>query len=136
MSGICGYVGRADPALLDVMLAAIDYRGDHTDVDHGPGMGLGYRWWGGRAGQSPSIHRDGPHRTACAGTFAPPVPSPAAALRGRLDPRGQGLEDLDGASPAPRGTGVVGAFASSATPSGSARCTTSSTPASSTSPAS
>ena len=48
MSGICGFVGPADPAVLGPMLDAIDYRGDRTDVAHAAGAGLGYRWWGGR----------------------------------------------------------------------------------------
>src|SRR5262245_38101368 len=76
------------------MLAAIDYRGDWTDTAHAPGVGLGYRWWGGRPGKSPGIHREGPHLVACAGTFAPPVPSPAAALVERIH---SGLATLDGA---------------------------------------
>ncbi|MCI0458049.1 MAG: hypothetical protein L0Z62_13880 [Gemmataceae bacterium] len=94
MSGICGYVGQGDPAVLEAMLAAIDYRGDRTDTAHAPGVGLGYRWWGGRPGKSPGIHRDGPHLVACSGTFAPPVPSPAAALIERVR---SGLHSLDGA---------------------------------------
>jgi asparagine synthase (glutamine-hydrolysing) len=94
MSGICGYVGQADPAVLEAMLAAIDYRGDQTDTAVAPGVGLGYRWWGGRPGKSPGIHRDGPHLVVCAGTFAPPVPSPAAAL---IDRTRSGLATLDGA---------------------------------------
>jgi asparagine synthase (glutamine-hydrolysing) len=94
MSGICGYVGQADAGVLQAMLAAIDYRGDQTDVAEVPGVGLGYRWWGGRPGKSPGIHRDGPHLVACAGTFAPPVPSPAAALVERIR---TGLDTLDGA---------------------------------------
>src|SRR5260370_37643428 len=84
MSGICGFVGSADLSLVDAMLAAIDYRGDKTDVAQAPGVGLGYRWWGGRPGKSPAIYRNGPHLVACAGTLAPPVPSPAAALWERL----------------------------------------------------
>ncbi|MGH2669637.1 MAG: hypothetical protein ACRDH5_11090, partial [bacterium] len=97
MSGICGWVGEADPAGLEAMLAAIDYRGDRTDIAHARGAALGYRWWGGRPGKSPGIHRDGPHLVACAGTFAPPVPSPAAALLDRLRPGPEGLDTLDGA---------------------------------------
>lgn len=91
MSGICGWAGEADPAVLHRMLDAIDYRGDRTDHEVAPGAALGYRWWGGRPGKSPGIHRDGPHLVACAGTLAPPVPSPAEAL---LDPD---LATLDGA---------------------------------------
>jgi len=96
VSGICGYVGEADPSVLDAMLAAIDYRGDRTETVSVPGAGLGYRWWGGRPGKSPGIHRDGPQLVACAGTLAPPVASPAAALLDRLR-SGDPLHDLDGA---------------------------------------
>jgi len=84
MSGICGWVGRADRALLDAMLAAIEYRGDQTDTEVGEGAAIGYRWWGGRPGKSPGLHRDGSHVVTCAGTLAPPVPSPAARLLQRL----------------------------------------------------
>jgi asparagine synthase (glutamine-hydrolysing) len=94
MSGICGYVGQGDPTVLQAMLTAIDYRGDQTDVAVAPGVGLGYRWWGGRPGKSPGIHRDGAHLIACAGTFAPPVPSPAAAL---VEQVRTSLATLDGA---------------------------------------
>jgi asparagine synthase (glutamine-hydrolysing) len=97
MSGICGFVGAADPAVVDAMLAAIDYRGDRTDVASAPGVVIGYRWWGGRPGKSPGIHREGAHLVACAGTFAPPVDSPAAALAERLHPGPDGLDALDGA---------------------------------------
>ncbi len=95
MSGLCGWVGDADPATLHAMLAAIDYRGDRTDTAHAPGIALGYRWWGGRPGKSPGIHRDGTHLVACAGTLAPPVPSPAAALHAMLER--DALHGLDGA---------------------------------------
>jgi asparagine synthase (glutamine-hydrolysing) len=94
MSGICGWVGDADPATLDAMLAAIDYRGDSVDRATAPGVALGYRWWRGRPGKSPGIHRDGAHLVACAGTFAPSVASPAAAL---IDKLNHGTNDLDGA---------------------------------------
>ena len=97
MSGICGYIGEGSPGVLDAMLAAIDYRGDKTDVAHAPGIGLGYRWWGGRPGKSPSIHRDDPHWVACAGTLAPSVASPAAELLKRLNASPDALTDLDGA---------------------------------------
>jgi asparagine synthase (glutamine-hydrolysing) len=97
MSGICGYVGTANPAVLDAMLAAIDYRGDATDTAHGAGFGLGYRWWKGRPGKSEAIHRVGSHALACAGTLAPPAPSPAAELLRRLSNPADALEDLDGA---------------------------------------
>jgi asparagine synthase (glutamine-hydrolysing) len=97
MSGICGFAGTADPAVVHAMLAAIDYRGDRTDVVALPGVALGYRWWGGRPGKSPGIHRAGSHFVACAGTLAPPVPSPAAVLADRLQPGPDGLDALDGA---------------------------------------
>jgi asparagine synthase (glutamine-hydrolysing) len=97
MSGICGFVGPGDPAVIAAMLAAIDYRGDRDDVATAPGAALGYRWWSGRPGKSPGIHRDGPHLIACAGTLAAPVPSPAAVLRDRLRPGPDGLDTLDGA---------------------------------------
>ena len=97
MSGICGWVGEADPATLDAMLDAIDYRGDRIDKAFASGVALGYRWWGGRPGKSPGIHRDGQHLVACAGTFAPPTDSPAAALPGKLNAGADGLADLDGA---------------------------------------
>lgn len=84
MSGICGWVGRADPAVLDAMLAAIEYRGDRTDTEVTERAALGYRWWGGRPGKSPGLHRDGASLVTCAGTLAPPVPSPAARLLHRL----------------------------------------------------
>ena len=42
MSGICGWVGEADPAVLDAMLDAIDYRGDRIDKAVAPGVALGY----------------------------------------------------------------------------------------------
>ena len=45
MSGICGWVGRADPTVLDNMLAAIEYRGDRTDTEVTAQAALGYRWW-------------------------------------------------------------------------------------------
>lgn len=97
MSGICGFVGDGDPAALGAMLAAIDYRGDQSEDLQVPGAALGYRWWSGRPGKSPGLHRDGPHVVACAGTLAPPVESPAAVLRSRLTPGSEGLETLDGA---------------------------------------
>lgn len=97
MSGICGFVGAADPSVLDAMLAAIAYRGDRTDTALAPGAGLGYRWWGGRPGKSPGIHTEGPHLVACAGTLVPPVPSPAATLLQRLRADGDDLAGLDGA---------------------------------------
>lgn len=101
MSGICGYIGEADPGVLQAMLEAVPYRGDRTDTASGPGFGLGYRWWGDRPGKSPGIWKapDGV-RTACAGTLAPAVPSPAADLDARLREGRTG--DLDGAFAAAR----------------------------------
>ena len=96
MSGICGYVGEADPAVLDAMLAAIDYRGDRSDTAHVPGAGLGYRWWPGRPGKSPGVHREGAHLVACAGALAPPAASPAASLLEQLRSE-DALRHLDGA---------------------------------------
>ncbi len=84
MSGLCGWVGDADPATLDAMLGAIDYRGDSIDKVLVPGVALGYRWWNGRPGKSPGIHREGTHLVACAGTFAPSVAAPAAELISQL----------------------------------------------------
>src|SRR5437867_1778502 len=97
MSGICGFAGAGDPAVIEAMLAAVEYRGDRNDIVALPGVSLGYRWWSGRPGKSPGIHRDGAHLVACAGAFAPPAPSPAAALRSRLAPGSDGLDTLDGA---------------------------------------
>lgn len=97
MSGICGYVGATDSAVLERMLAVIDYRGDRTDTVHQEQVGLGYRWWGGRPGKSPAIHVEGTHWMACAGTLAPVVPSPAASLLAKLKAGALDLSDLDGA---------------------------------------
>jgi asparagine synthase (glutamine-hydrolysing) len=97
MSGICGFVGNGEPAVVDAMLNATDYRGDKTDIASAPGVTLGYRWWSGRPGKSQSIYRDGLHLVACAGTLAPPVDSPAAFLRGLLPQGPGGLGPLDGA---------------------------------------
>ena len=106
MSGLCGFVGPGDPAWVSTMLAAIPYRGDRTDTAHAAGVGLGYRWWGGRPGKSPGIFR-GPDGAivVCAGTFAPPVADPAADLDRRLRQGDAGLADLDGAFAAARWDG-------------------------------
>ena len=100
MSGICGWAGDAEPSVFDAMLNAISYRGDGVDKAIAPGVALGYRWWRGRPGKLPCIHRDGAHLLACAGAFAPSVASPAAALAHRLN---DGARDLDGAFAAPLG---------------------------------
>ncbi|MDB5098587.1 MAG: Asparagine synthetase [Cyanobacteria bacterium RYN_339] len=91
MSGICGWVGEADPATLTAMLDAIDYRGDRTDTAFAPGVALGYRWWGDRPGKAPGILRDGPRLAVMAGTLAPAVADPAAAFLAGLP------ADVDGA---------------------------------------
>lgn len=97
MSGICGIVGADDAGTLERMLAAIDYRGDTSLVERGPGFALGYRFWKGRPGKAPAIVREGSRVIACAGTLAPPVPSPAQTIldRTKHDPRALG--DIDGA---------------------------------------
>lgn len=97
MSGLCGYVGQADPNVLDAMLAAIDYRGDATDKAVLPGVGLGYRWFRGRPGKSPGIHRESSRLAVCAGTLVPPVESPAATLTQRVHDPNDTLANLDGA---------------------------------------
>jgi asparagine synthase (glutamine-hydrolysing) len=76
------------------MLAAIDYRGDQSDTAIADGAGMGYRWWSGRRGKSPSIHRAGSSLAACAGSLAPPVTSPAEELAERIR---HGLATIDGA---------------------------------------
>jgi asparagine synthase (glutamine-hydrolysing) len=95
MSGICGWVGEAPRERLEAMLHAIDYRGDTSDSHLGEGFALGYRFWAGRPGKSPRIRRAGDAATACAGTLAPPVPSPAEALAARI--ASADFADLDGA---------------------------------------
>jgi asparagine synthase (glutamine-hydrolysing) len=97
LSGICGWVGERDPGALSGMLEAIAYRGDSTATAHPPGAALGYRFWTGRPGKSPGLFIEGSHVVACAGTLAPPVTFPAAALRDRLAAGPAGLADLDGA---------------------------------------
>ncbi len=102
MSGICGFAGPVDPTVLDLMLAAIDYRGDRSDRALAPGVGLGHRFWAGRPGKSSGAHREGPDLCVCAGGLAPPVSSPAAALGQMLARGAQGLTDVDGAFAAAR----------------------------------
>ena len=94
MSGICGWVGRQDPSILDAMLEAIDYRGDRADRAISEGVAIGYRFWGSRPGKAQQIHRRGADLVACAGTFAPPVTDPAAELSQMLD---RDPQNLDGA---------------------------------------
>src|SRR5438270_872799 len=95
MSAIAGYVGNADPSVLDRMLEAVAYRGDKSDTAHVPGAGIGYRMWSGRPGKSSGVHREGDSLTAMSGSFAPPVPSPAAMLSALLADPGR-LATLDG----------------------------------------
>lgn len=96
MSGIAGYVGEAPPGTLEAMLGAISYRGDRSDTATAPGVGLGYRFWGGRPNKSQAIFK-GPagELVATAGTLAPPVDSPAATFNGLL--ASHQLAELDGA---------------------------------------
>jgi asparagine synthase (glutamine-hydrolysing) len=95
MSAIAGYVGDADPAVLDCMLAAVDYRGDNSDTATPPGAGIGYRMWSGRAGKSQGVSRNGNVVAVVSGSFAPPVKSPGEDLQAVLtDP--ERLAALDG----------------------------------------
>lgn len=59
MSAIAGYLGAADPSVLDRMLTAVAYRGDRSDTASVPGAEIGYRMWSGRPGKSAGAHRDG-----------------------------------------------------------------------------
>ncbi|MEO7330673.1 MAG: asparagine synthase-related protein [Minicystis sp.] len=97
MSGLCGWVGHAEPSVLARMLAAIDYRGDHDDSEITAHAALACRAWRGRPGKAKGILRDGKVRVACAGALAPTVPSPTAWLRERLRAPTPDLADLDGA---------------------------------------
>jgi asparagine synthase (glutamine-hydrolysing) len=96
VSGICGWLGETDPAVLGAMLAVIDYRGEQTETLVEGGVALGYRWFPGRPGKSPGIFRAGMDRVACAGTLVPAVSSPAEELY-RLLATGAMLDALDGA---------------------------------------
>src|SRR5262245_24585923 len=95
MSAIRGYVGGGDPAVLDAMLAAVVYRGDTSHRAVGDGAGFGFRGWVGRPGKSTGVHCDGASMAVVAGSFAPPVLSPAAAL-GDVVSRPDRLAALDG----------------------------------------
>jgi len=101
MSGICGFIGAGDSGWLEPMLAAISYRGDANATASGDRFGLGYRFWRGRPGKAQAIFEatDGT-LTVAAGTLAPMVPNPAAALDARL--RSNDLSELDGAFGAAR----------------------------------
>ncbi|MES2572631.1 MAG: asparagine synthase-related protein [Verrucomicrobiota bacterium] len=80
MSALAGYVGNADPSVLDRMLSAVAYRGDQSDTATAPGIGIGYRLWSGRSGKSTGIHREGNLLAAVSGSFAPTTDAPAAEL--------------------------------------------------------
>ncbi|HWO22437.1 MAG TPA: asparagine synthase-related protein [Kofleriaceae bacterium] len=102
MSGICGWVGAPEAAgedTLERMLGAIAYRGDTSARARATAAGatLGYRFWRGRPGKSAGIERDGARLAACAGTFAPAVPSPARAVLERTAASPPALGDADGA---------------------------------------
>jgi asparagine synthase (glutamine-hydrolysing) len=97
VSGICGWVGRGEPGVVERMLSAIDYRGDHQDIATTSRAALGYRSWKGRPNKATGILRDGAALVACAGAFAPPVSSPTAWLCERLARPAPDLSDLDGA---------------------------------------
>jgi asparagine synthase (glutamine-hydrolysing) len=93
MSGICGWVGDPEHGdTLDRMLGAIDYRGDTSARETLRGATFGYRFWAGRPGKSPGVARAGTRAAVCAGTFAPPVESPARAVLERT-----AFDDVDGA---------------------------------------
>jgi len=95
MSAIAGYVGNADPAVLDKMLDAVAYRGDRSDTAHANGAGIGYRMWSGRPGKSSGVHRDGNSLSAVSGSCVPRVDSPAAELPAILNDPAR-LARLDG----------------------------------------
>jgi asparagine synthase (glutamine-hydrolysing) len=97
MSGICGFVGPAEPGVLDAMLAAIDYRGDTSDTSVDGKVGLGHRYWKQRPGKAAGVHREGVLLSVCAGTLAPPIAAPAAELLRLLRLGGDNLGALDGA---------------------------------------
>jgi asparagine synthase (glutamine-hydrolysing) len=92
---LCGWVGKASPDLTERMLARIAYRGDRQEVWLGPGVSLGYRWWGERPGKAGGILSCGEERVVCCGTLAPPSENPAATLRQLLTSKD--LTRLDGA---------------------------------------
>ncbi len=97
MSGIAGVIGRADPALVEQMLGAIDYRGDTSDVAVSGEVTLGYRFWRGRPNKGQAIVRRGGALLACAGTLAPPVETPGEWLLDRVSATAPDLSDADGA---------------------------------------
>ncbi|MBA4189221.1 MAG: hypothetical protein C0467_14590 [Planctomycetaceae bacterium] len=95
MSAIAGYVGNADPGVLERMLAAVSYRGDRSDIAQVPGAGIGYRMWSDRPGKSSGVHHAGNTLAAVSGSFAPRVDSPASVLPAILGDTAR-LDRLDG----------------------------------------
>jgi len=95
VSAIAGYVGPADPSVLDRMLEAISYRGDRSDTAHLRDAGIGYRFWSGRPGKAQQVYRQGNLLAAVSGSFAPRVDSPAAELCSLLDDP-ERLKTIDG----------------------------------------
>ncbi len=97
MSGIAGIVGRADHALIERMLSAIDYRGDTSDVATSGDVTLGYRFWQGRPHKERGVVRRGEDILVCAGTLAPPNASPGEWFFDRLSAGNPDFSELDGA---------------------------------------
>jgi asparagine synthase (glutamine-hydrolysing) len=95
MSALAGYVGGADPAVLERMLAVAAHRGDRSDLATVPGVGVGYRLWSGRPGKSAGVHREGSILAAVAGSFAPKTDAPAAELPALLQDASR-MAQLDG----------------------------------------
>ena len=95
MSAICGFVGPGDPDVIQRMLDAAAYRGDNSAIASETGVGIGYRYWGGRPGKSDGVLNDATALAAVAGSFAPPVASPAAELARLIDDPAH-LAALDG----------------------------------------
>lgn len=95
MSALAGYIGHADPAVLERMLAVVSYRGDQSDTAITLGAGLGYRLWSGRPGKAAGIHREGSILSAVSGSFAPKTEAPAAELPALLQDTSR-LAALDG----------------------------------------
>jgi asparagine synthase (glutamine-hydrolysing) len=100
VSGICGWVGEADPATLDAMLDAIGHRGDRSERAFLPGAALGYRSWTGRLGHASAIGRRGAVTIACAGDLVArdgPAQDPTQVILDALDRIRRGdPEPLDG----------------------------------------
>ena len=96
MTGLCGWVGDAEPSTLARMLARIGHRGDRVDQALLPGAALGYRFWSERPGHAAAIVRRGPRTIACAGELAPSVACPAEVILDCLE-RGDPTDNaLDG----------------------------------------